>query len=108
MQPSEVLEALRELTATNRKGVEALYEAETVLAEAEHRLDTVQAQSFINSSGSVAERNAQATLDAADSKLARDLAKAQVSRVRMKLRVIESEIMAQATMAKLLQAEMRL
>lgn len=108
MQPSTVIEALQELTATNRKGVEALYEAETVLAEAEHRLDTRQAQSFINATGSVAERNAQATLDAADAKLDRDLAKAQVSRVRMKLRVIESEIMAQATMAKLLQAEMRL
>ena len=108
MQPSEVIQALQELTQTNRKGVDALHEAEVALAEAEHRLDTKQAHSFISAGGSVAERNAQATLDCADERLARDLAKASVNRVRMKLRVIESEIMANATIAKLLQAEMRL
>lgn len=108
MQPSEVIQALQELTATNRKGVDALHEAEVVLAEAEHRFDTATAKSFLTSGGTVGERNAQATLDAGSAKLERDLAKAQVNRIRMKMRVIESEIMAQATMAKLLQAEMRL
>jgi Tfp pilus assembly protein PilX len=103
-----VIQALQELTSTNRKGVDALHEAENALAEAEHRLDTKQAYSFLSAGGSVAERNAQATLDTSEQKLERDLAKASVNRIRMKLRVIESEIMANATIAKLLQAEMRL
>jgi hypothetical protein len=38
----------------------------------------------------------------------RDLAKAQVNRMRTKIRQIESELMAQATMSKILQAEMKL
>jgi len=81
---SQIVQELAELTAENRKGVE-------VYAE-----------------GSVAERQAHAKLEAADARLERDLAKAQVDRVRAKLRAIESAIMAQATAAKMVQAEMKL
>lgn len=88
--------------------MEALEQAEIDLANAEHRLDTTEASAFLQASGSVAERNAIARLEAADARLQRDLAKAQVNRIRTKLRVIESAIMAQATMSKIMQAEMRL
>jgi hypothetical protein len=40
--------------------------------------------------------------------LERDLAKAQVNRVKTKLKGIESEIMSVATRAKMVQAEMKL
>mgnify|MGYP007071591851 CR=1 FL=1 len=92
----------------NRKGVEALFEAEESLARAEHDLDTTEAKAFLMATGSVAEKTAKAKLDAAQARLERDLARATVNRVRTKLRVIESEIMAQATMSKLMQAEMKL
>ena len=108
MNAREILEQLRELTTEGRKGVSVLYEVEEALAHAEYELDTVEAKAFLEAEGSVAERNVRARLAAADARLARDLAKAQVSRVRMKLKLIESEIMASATMSKLLQAEMRL
>lgn len=108
MIPSDIVQELAELTATNRKGVEYLAEAEIALARAEHLLDTKEAQSFLDSSGSVAERQAKAKLSAAEARLDRDLAKAEVNRIRTKLRVIESAIMAQATMSKLMQAEMKL
>lgn len=88
--------------------MEALEQAEIDLANAEHRLDTTEASAFLQASGSVAERNAIARLEAADARLQRDLAKAQVNRIRTKLRVIESAIMAQATMSKIMQAEMKL
>jgi hypothetical protein len=45
---------------------------------------------------------------AADARLRRDLAKASVNRIKTKLRSVESELMAQATLAKIMQAEMRL
>ena len=108
MNAREILEQLRELTAEGRKGVSVLYEVEEALAHAEHELDRVESLAFLEAEGSVAERNVRARLAASDARLARDLAKAQVSRVRMKLKLIESEIMASATMSKLLQAEMRL
>jgi len=102
------VQELAELTAMNRRGVEALYEAEVVLARAESDLDKEEAGSFISGSGSVAERQAGAKLACSELRFERDLAKASVNRIRMKLRTIESEIMAQATMSKILQAEMRL
>lgn len=106
--PSDIVRELAELTAQNKKGVEILYEAEVTLARAEADLDKAEASAFIQASGNIAERQAEAKLAAADLRFGRDLAKAEVNRVRQKLRMIESAIMAQATMSKLLQAEMRL
>jgi len=108
MMPSNIIKELQELTQTNRRGVDALFEAESELAEAEHELDRVEAHAFLEAQGTVADRQALARLEAADARLARDIAKAKVNRVRTKLKVIESEIMAQATMSKMMQAEMKL
>lgn len=92
----------------NRKGVEALFEAEESLAHAENELDELEARAFLSSEGSVAERTALAKLKSAEARLRRDLARASVNRIKTKLRTIESEIMAQATISKILQAEMKL
>ena len=108
MTSSNIVQELYELTQENRKGIEFYAEAMDRLARAEHTLDTVEARAFIGGEGSVAERQAKAKLEAAEARLARDLAKAEVDRVRMKLRMIESAIMAQATAAKIMQAEMKL
>jgi len=105
---SEIIQEIAELTSENKKGVEALYVAEAALAQAEKDLDTAEASAFLSESGSVAERQAHAKLRCADIRFERDIAKAQVNRVRTKLRVIESALMAQATMSKLMQAEMKL
>ena len=108
MIASQIVQELAELTAENRKGVEVYAEVLELLARCENQLDTIEARAFISATGSVAERQAIAKLEASDARLARDLAKAQVDRVRAKLRAIESAIMAQATAAKMVQAEMKL
>ena len=108
MMPSNIIKELQELTQTNRRGVDALFEAETELAERERELDKVEATSFLESQGTVADRQALARLEAADARFERDLAKAKVNRVRTKLKTIESELIAQSTMSKLMQAEMKL
>lgn len=108
MESSKITQALQELIQLNRQGVEYLFEAEEQLAHAEHDLDLAESKSFINSQGTIAERQAIARIESADLRLKRDLARAKVSRIKVKLRVIESEIMANATMSKLLQAEMKL
>ena len=108
MESLRIISEIQELTALNRKGVEALFEAEEELARAENELDTVEARAFLDAEGSVADRTARAKLVAADARLDRDIRRAQVNRIRTKLRVIESELVAQSTMAKILQAETRL
>tara|TARA_R110000803_G_scaffold187135_1_gene249539 strand:+ start:3286 stop:3609 length:324 start_codon:yes stop_codon:yes gene_type:complete len=106
--PSDIIQELSELTAENKRGVEALFEAETNLAGLENALDKAEASAYLGGTGSVADRQAAAKLACAEIRFERDLGKAQVNRVRTKLRVIESAIMAQATMSKIMQAEMKL
>ena len=108
MIPSDIARELLELTETNKKGVDALFDAETNLAEREKDLDKAEASAFLGATGAVAERQAITKLECADIRFARDIAKAQVNRVRTKMRTIESQLMAQATVAKIMQAEMRL
>ena len=108
MEPLRIISEIQELTALNRKGVEALFEAEEDLAHAENELDALEARAFLAAEGSVADRTAKAKLEASEARLRRDLARASVNRIKTKLRVIESELVAQSTMAKILQAETRL
>jgi hypothetical protein len=107
MTPLEIQKQLAELTAENSKGYEALYQAEVKLAEAEHTLDTIEQKAFIRHQGTVADRQANARLEAADARLQRDLRKAEANRIRLKIKALETAIMASATQAKLIQAELK-
>jgi hypothetical protein len=106
--PSEIVSQIAQLTAENSKGSEALYEAEVRLAEAEHELDLVEQRAFIKAEGTVADRTALARLEAADSRLQRDLRKAEANRIRMKIKSLESALMAAGTQARLIQTEVRI
>lgn len=105
---SELQKQLAELTQENQKGADALYAAEIKLAEAEHELDLVEQRAFIKAQGTVADRTAISRLEAAEARLQRDLRKAEANRIRVKIKALETAIMASATQAKLLQSEIRL
>lgn len=108
MLPLELIGQLAELTQENRKGAEALYAAEVRLAEAEHELDTVEQRAFIAATGTVADRTALARLESADVRLQRDLRRAESNRIKMKIKGLESALMAVATQAKLIATESRI
>lgn len=104
----EIQAQLAELTAENDKGADALYAAEVKLAEAEHHLDLIEQKAFIRAEGTVADRTALAKLESADARLQRDLRKAEANRIKVKIKNLETNIMAVATQAKLIQAEIRI
>jgi NADPH-dependent 7-cyano-7-deazaguanine reductase QueF-like protein len=104
----DLAQQIAELTRENSKGAEALFTAEIELAEAENELDLIEAKAFIKNQGSVADRQALARLESADARLRRDVAKAKVSRIKVKIKSLESNLMALATQAKLIQSEMKL
>lgn len=108
MNVLELAQQIAELTRENSKGAEALYTAEIELAEAENELDLIEAKAFIKNQGSVADRQALARLESADARLRRDVAKAKVSRIKVKIKSLESNLVALATQAKLLASEMKL
>jgi hypothetical protein len=104
----EIQQQLAELIAENQRGATALFEAERSLAEAEYELDTTEQRAFIASSGTVRDREALARLEAAEKRLQRDLRRAEFNRIKVKIKAIETGIMALATQAKLTQAEARI
>ena len=108
MHPSEIAAQIAELTAENNKGADALYNAEVELAQKEFDLDTLEQKAFIKAQGTVADRTAISRLEASEARLERDLAKAKVNRIRVKIKALETALMAAATQAKLLSSEMKL
>lgn len=108
MLPSEIARQIAELTAENNKGADALYAAEIELAEAENNLDLIEQKAFIKSQGTVADRTALARLESSEARLERDLAKAKANRIRVKIKALETAIMASATQAKLLSSELKI
>lgn len=108
MIPSEIQQQLADLIAENQRGATALFEAERALAESEYDLDLVEQKAFLKASGTVRDREAIARLEAAEKRLQRDLRRAEFNRIKVKIKAIETGIMALATQAKLTQAEARL
>ena len=107
MNPTDIQQQLSELIAENQKGATALFEAERLLAEAEYELDLIEQRAFIKAEGTVRDREAIARLEAADARLRRDLRRAEFNRIRIKIKSIETGLMALATQAKLTQSELR-
>jgi NADPH-dependent 7-cyano-7-deazaguanine reductase QueF-like protein len=104
----EIQRQLADLIAENQKGATALFESEKALAEAEYDLDLVEQKAFLKAQGTVRDREALARLESAENRLQRDLRRAEHNRIKVKIRTIESALMAVATQAKLIQAETRL
>lgn len=106
--PQEIISELRRLTEEIRKGSNALYEAEVKLSHHENALDLVEQKAFIGAEGTVADRTALAKLESAQSRLERDLARAEVNRIKVKVKGLESALMATQTMSRLLEMESKL
>jgi hypothetical protein len=106
--PHEIAKQIAELILENEKGATALFEAERSLAESEYELDLIEQKAFIKAQGTVRDREALARLEAADARLRRDLRKAEFSRIRIKIKAIETALMALATQAKLIASETKL
>jgi hypothetical protein len=104
----EIQKQIAELIAENSKGATALFETESALAQAEYELDLVEQKAFLGADGTVADRTAIARLKAADNRLQRDLRKAEHNRVRVKIKQIETALIALSTQAKLIGVETRM
>jgi hypothetical protein len=101
LTPDNVISELQRIQKELNKAPNALYEAELALAEAEHEYDKVVSLALLNAeSKTVGEREAIAAIEAGQAKLARDLAKAAVNRVRTKIKVLESAAVATSVIGK--------
>lgn len=99
--PSNVISELQRIQSELERAPEALFLAETKLAEAENQLDKVESLAMLRcEAGTIAEKQAVAKLESSDARLERDLARAEVNRVKTKLKILESASMATAVIAR--------
>lgn len=102
--PDTIISELVAVRAEAAKGVDALLEAEREVARLDFEYSKVQAQAVLNSVGTALDRQALATLEAAEKKFELDLAKASLNRVKAKLRHlqdVQTNIQSQARMVEL-------
>lgn len=105
--PDSIIAELDEILKSQSGGANALYDAEVKLAEAEDALNRAEALTFIEADGSVADRTAISKIKSADERLARDIAKAEVNRIKSKIKQLESAAVIVSVMAKQLEITYR-
>lgn len=105
LTPSTLSKEIAELVAENQRGVTAVFEAEQKLTKAEYDLDLIEQKAFLGAAGTVADRNAYAKIKSAEARLERDMARAEYNRIKLKLKAVESALMAAATQTKLMMVE---
>jgi len=98
--PDSIIQSLRHIMAESAKGVDALYAAEIKLAEAELTYDSEYQKRFIEAGGTVADRTAVARLQTSQLKFEVDLAKAEMNRVKIKIKQLSDSGTLTAVMAK--------
>lgn len=104
---TDTIGELRHLQTEMAKGVQALFDAEVKLADAEYAYERTVNLSFLNNTGIEKERTARSKLDAADERLQADLAKAGLNRVRAKLKMLELQQLSTQTISRLIETELR-
>lgn len=107
LNPQTITTELRTVIRELQKGVAALAEAETRTAQANDRADRLEWKTFLDVSGTVADRQALAKFTAADLRLEAELARIEVTRIKAKIKALETEAMAISVMAKTVQVEWR-
>jgi hypothetical protein len=105
--PGQIVEELQRIAREMEKGASALYEAEVKLADAEATFDKAVSLSFLNSSGTVADRQAVSKLQAIDEKLKVDLARAEFNRVKMKMKVLSDTATMTAVISRNVELQWR-
>jgi hypothetical protein len=105
--PDSIIQELKTIRSESSKGVDALFEAERELAEAELAFDTVHSKALLANQGTALDRQALASLAAADARFERDLARARVSRIKVKLKVLSEQQMSVQTQARMVELTWR-
>lgn len=100
VSPDQIVDRLQQIIAESSKGVQALYDAEVNLAEKELELDSRYQQAFIDAGGTVADRQAVARIQTQDARFEVDLAKAEVNRVKLKMKQLSDAGTLTAVVAK--------
>lgn len=103
--PTDVIRELASLRSQAEQGVGVLAEAEKKHVLLALEADKVEALAYLESGGSIPERQAVAKLKALDAREAAELAKVEVNRVKLKLKQISEAQMNVQTQARMVELQ---
>ena len=105
--PDNIIHELMKIREDAAKGVDIQYDAETDLAQAQLALDRAESNALLESQGTVADRQAIAKLKTETERLAVDLAKAQLNRVKTRMKLLSEAQMSVQTQARMVELTYR-
>ena len=115
--PAQVISELNILMARSVKGISLMYEQEVTVAELDNAYERDLALGLLNAGDDLSpdvqkkltapEKQAIARLKASESKLALDLAKAQLNRIKATLKKVDTAIMATGMIGKQVELQWR-
>lgn len=94
LTPDLVIQELMDIRRQSEKGVNILAEAEQKLLRLELEAERIEAQTLLNSEGTVVDRQARAKLASHEARDAAGLARVEVNRVKTKLKHLSESMMA--------------
>ena len=98
--PGQVITEMHHLMNESEIAVKALYDAEIKVAELDAAYQRTEALAVLNSEGTAQVRTAIAKIESGESKLALDIAKAELNHIKAHLRRIDSAQIATSVIAK--------
>ena len=107
MTPDAVIRELNRLMAESQNGIRALYDAEIKVAHLDADYDRAVSLAQLEATGTALDRTASAKLACVDMKLALDIAKAELNRIKQKLRAMDSAQVAVSVIAKQVELTIR-
>ena len=105
MTPDEIRTIILGLTREQSRGPDAHYEAELAAENAEGDYEAAYDRAFLNAEGNIEERKAQARLVTQELRDAAGIARAAHGRVKLKMKQLDSSLMAHMAVLKSVMAE---
>lgn len=103
--PADVIRELNNLRQQAEKGVQVLADAEEKQVRLALDAERLEALSFLEAQGTVADRQAIAKVNTIEARQAAELAKVEVNRVKTKLKQLSEAQMAVQTSARMVELE---
>ena len=100
LSPDEIIAQLQDLVEAGSKIPDLIYDAECKVADCEFEYDRIFQSEILKNQGTVSNRTALATLAAAEARLAADLARAELNRLKNHAKRIADNGILVATMSK--------
>jgi hypothetical protein len=105
MTPDEIRTIILGLTREQARGPDAHYDAELAAETAEGDYEAAYDQAFLNAEGNIEERKAQARLVTQELRDKASIARAAHGRVKLKVKQLDSSLMAHMAVLKSVMAE---